>query len=72
MKRILVACTALLLGASTLAFAEELHHASEGRLSIHAIGATVTQVTTDQGQQYSETYRVRPDHTLTLVERNPL
>jgi outer membrane lipoprotein-sorting protein len=72
MKRILAACAALLLGVSTLAFAEELHHASEGRLSIGAVGATVTQVSTDHGQSVSETYRVKPDHTLTLIERNPL
>ncbi|WP_137130155.1 hypothetical protein [Rhizobium sp. FY34] len=70
MKTILIACTAALLGASTLAFAEELHHASEGRLSINSVGSTVTQLTEANGQRFSDTYRVTPDHTLTLVSRN--
>lgn len=70
MKTILIACTAALLGASTFAFAEELHNASEGRLSINSVGSTVTQLAETNGQRFSDTYQVTPDHTLTLVSRS--
>lgn len=72
MKRIIAACTIALLGAATIAFAQDLHHASEGRLSIGAIGSTVQQVSEENGARYSEVYRVTPDHTLTLVSRSAL
>jgi hypothetical protein len=72
MKRILVTCAVALLGAGTLAFAQDLHHASEGRLSIGSVGSTVQQVSVENGARYSELYRVKPDHTLTLVSRTAL
>jgi hypothetical protein len=72
MKKVLIACTAALLGASTLAFAQELHHASEGRLSINAVGTTITQTSEANGHRFSDTYQVTPDHTLTLISRSPV
>ncbi|MCY1669141.1 hypothetical protein [Rhizobium sp. SL86] len=72
MKRVAALALVALLGAGTIAFATELSHASEGRLSIHSVGDTVSQVDVVHGERVAETYRVKPDHTLTLVARTPI
>jgi hypothetical protein len=72
MTRIATLALVALMGAGTIAFATDLSHASEGRLSIHSVGDTVSQVDLVHGERVAETYRVQPDHTLTLVARTPI
>ncbi|MDO1584412.1 hypothetical protein [Rhizobium oryzicola] len=69
MKRLVIASIFALAGVSTVAFAEELSHASDGRLSIESPGATVRQDVTENGHRYAETFVVQPNHTLKLVDR---
>lgn len=69
MKKMIFASLAIVFGASTLSFAAELGHATEGRLSINMIGSTVSQKVDEGGQTYAETFVVQPDHTLKLVNR---
>ncbi len=72
MTRIATLALVALLGAGTIAFATDLSHASEGRLSIHSVGDVVSQVDLENGQRVAETFRVQPDHTLALVARTPI
>lgn len=72
MKKILVASIAIIMGVSTLAFAADLSHASDGRLSINMVGTTVAQTVQEDGQNYAETFVVQPDHTLKLVDRTAI
>lgn len=69
MKKIIITTTAIIVGVSTLAFAADLSHASEGRLSINMVGTTVAQTVQQDGARYAETFVVQPDHTLKLIDR---
>lgn len=72
MKKIIAAGFAFVIGVSTLAFAADLSHASEGRLSINMVGTTVAQTVREGGEKYAETFVVQPDHTLKLVDRTEI
>lgn len=72
MNKIIPASIAIIIGVSTLAFAADLSHASEGRLSINMIGTTVAQTVQESGQRYAETFVVQSDHTLKLVDKTPI
>ncbi|SIQ56310.1 hypothetical protein SAMN05880590_105166 [Rhizobium sp. RU35A] len=72
MKRVIAFTFAALIGASTVVFAEDLRHAANGRLSIHSVGDWVSQDVIDQGHAYVEHYQVQADHTLKLMDRQPI
>ena len=72
MKKIIATGFALVIGISTLAFAADLSHASEGRLSINMVGTTVAQTVAEDGARYEETFVVQPDHTLKLVDKTAI
>ncbi len=72
MNRIAAVTVVALMGVGSIAFAQDLAYASEGRLSIHSVGDTITQIDHVDGIQYADTYQVTADHTLTLVSRHAI